>query len=127
MLADFIVLVHVVWVLVVVLTVPAVLIGAWRGWQWVRNRWFRFGHLLMIGIVVAESLLGIACPLTVWENDALRAAGKPGYGRSFVGHWLHELLFFDFEPWVFTTAYVAFGLVVALLFWKVPPTGRSSP
>lgn len=124
-LADLIVLVHVIWVAIVVLTVPLVGIGAWRGWIWVRNPWFRHVHLLMIGIVVFESVFGITCPLTDWENAARVSAGGDGYSRSFVGHWLHELLYFDLEPWVFTAAYVAFGVLVVALYVLVPPRRRA--
>lgn len=119
--ADVIVGVHFAWVAFVVLAVPAVIIGEWRKCSWVRNSWFRNLHLVMIGIVVAESLLGLVCPLTEWEYDLRLAAGEQGYAGSFIGHWLHELMFFDFEEWVFTALYVAFGGVVVSLYVVFPP------
>ena len=48
-------------------------------WKWVRNPWFRAIHLIAIGIVVAESLAGIPCPLTVWERQLRKMAGQIGY------------------------------------------------
>ena len=52
----------------------AILAGIALRWAWVRNFWFRTIHLAMIAVVVAESLCGIVCPLTDWE-DRLREAG----------------------------------------------------
>jgi hypothetical protein len=125
LLADLIVAMHVLWVAVVILTVPLVVFGAWRGWGWVRNPWFRHVHLAMIAVVVAESVLGITCPLTTWEKAARRAAGEEGYTGSFLGHWLHELLFFSGPPWVFTMVYVGFGLLVVGVYFGVRPRGKS--
>lgn len=126
-LADVIVGIHVVYVGFVVLAVPLILLGWWRGWRWVHNWWFRHLHLLMIGIVVLESLLAIDCPLTIWEQSLRQAGAQVGYEGSFIGHWLHELLFFDFPPWVFTIIYTLFGATVLLLYVAVPPGAAPLP
>ena len=105
----------------------AIVVGTWRGlpswcWGWRRssrdsrragagcaNFWFRVIHLGMIGVVVAESLAGITCPLTDWEKQLRRLGGQAGYAGDFIGHWMHRLIFFHAEPWVFTAGYVALG------------------
>ena len=66
-LADLILIAHGAVVLFIVAGLPAIWIGASCGWRWVRNFWFRVAHLAAIVFVAAEALLGIACPLTVWE------------------------------------------------------------
>lgn len=119
--ADVIVVVHAAYVSVVVLTVPLVIFGWWRGWSWVQNSWYRHIHLAMIGIVVLESLLGWACPLTTWENNLRRAAGQEAFEGSFIGYWVHELLYFDLPPWAFTVLYCLFGLAVVALYVFIPP------
>ncbi|HYD98892.1 MAG TPA: DUF2784 domain-containing protein [Alphaproteobacteria bacterium] len=119
--ADLILIVHALWVGIVVLAVPAILIGGLLGWRWVRNSWFRNIHLAMIAIVVAEALLGIACPLTVWESALREADGEAGYRTSFIADFLHWLIFYEAPPWVFTLAYTAFGALIAGLYWFVPP------
>jgi hypothetical protein len=121
LLADFIVAVHVVYVGVVVLSVPLIMLGSWRKWGWVHNSWFRNIHLAMIAIVVLETVVGMECPLTAWERELRRAAGESAFEGSFLGHWLHELLFFDFPPWVFAIAYISFGVLVIALYVLVPP------
>jgi len=122
-LADLVLLVHAAFVLFVVGGLAAIGIGAALGWTWVRNPWFRGLHLAAIGIVVAESLLGYACPLTLWE-DALRGAGG---AKGFIQRWVHAWLFWDWPAWVFAAIYCAFGALVAWAWWKVPPTRSRGP
>jgi hypothetical protein len=119
-LADGVLVLHLLLILTIVLTVPLIIIGGWRGWGWVRRPWVRFGHLGLIGFVADESLLGIMCPLTVWENSLRRAAGDVDYGESFIAYWVSRLIYFDLPSWVFTILYCAFALLVALLFRRVP-------
>jgi hypothetical protein len=120
-LADLIVVVHAAYVAFVVVGLVLVLIGAWRGWSWVRNPWFRIGHFLCILVVAGEQLAGMACPLTVWEYRLRVAAGQPVTGETFVSRLLHGLIFFPTVPeWVFTVAYVTFAAVVAATLWWVP-------
>jgi uncharacterized protein DUF2784 len=122
LVADAILAIHALFVLFVVGGLVLILLGA-RRWSWVRNRAFRILHLAAIAFVAAEALLGITCPLTIWE-DMFRAAG-PGQ-RSFIGRWVARLLYYDFPEWVFATAYCAFALAVLWTWRAVPPRTRSS-
>ncbi len=94
MLADLIVVIHAAYVSFVVFGLLAILVGAVLGWSWVRNFWFRVIHLTAIGIVVAEALAGIPCPLTVWEQRLRKTAGQTGYPGDFLGYWAHQLIFY---------------------------------
>jgi len=120
-LADLILATHALFVAFVVLGLVAILIGKYRRWNWIRNLRFRLIHLAAIGIVIAESWLGLVCPLTEWESRLREAANGEVYSNSFIQHWLHEILFYDFDPWVFTVAYTAFGLLVLAAWLFVPP------
>jgi polyferredoxin len=86
----------------------------------VRNFWFRTAHFAAISFVAAESILGVVCPLTLWE-DALR--GTPG-DTGFIARWLHRVMFYPLPEWIFTVAYVLFALVVLLTYWLLPPTRK---
>ncbi len=119
--ADLVLVVHALFVLFVVGGLAAVIVGA-RRWPGVRHRAFRLAHLGAIAFVAAESLLGIACPLTVWE-DALRGGGP---ARSFVGRWVARLLYYDLPDWMFTVAYCAFAAAVVWAWRKVPPRAKSA-
>jgi len=118
MLADTVVVVHFLIVLFVVTGVPLVYLGAALRWAWVRIWRWRVVHLGAILFIAAESLLGIACPLTVWE-DALRSQRSAG---GFIERWIDQLLFYNARPWVFTVAYVAFAALVLITWVAVPPT-----
>jgi len=119
--ADLILATHALFVAFVILGLVAVLLGKYRRWGWVRNGWFRLAHLAAIVIVIAESWLGMVCPLTEWEIRSREAAGGSAYSGPFIRHWLHQVLFYDFDPWVFTVAYTAFGILVVLAWLLVPP------
>lgn len=125
--ADLVVAAHFAYVAFVILGLLVVAIGGLRGWQWVRNLWFRTAHLAAIAIVVAESWLGITCPLTTWENALRRRAGQETYRGDFIGTWLHDVLFFELAPDAFTTLYTAFGAAVLASWVFVPPRWRCSP
>ncbi len=116
-LADLILVVHFGFMLFIVGGFALILAGAMLSWDWVRNRTFRLLHLTAIVLVAAESIAGVACPLTVWE-DALRQTAS---ARSFVGRWLSRWLYYDFPEWSFTLAYVAFAIAVAITWWWLPP------
>jgi Protein of Unknown function (DUF2784) len=124
MLADVIVSVHLLIVLFILLGVPLAYLGAALRWTWVRSWRWRILHLGAILFVAAESLLGITCPLTVWE-DALRDQRIAG---GFIERWIDRIIFYDAPAWVFTMAYIAFAALVLVTWIIVPPTrhGRAS-
>ncbi|MEX2174097.1 MAG: DUF2784 domain-containing protein [Pirellulaceae bacterium] len=120
-LADVVVTVHFAYVAFVIIGLLLTLGGAVLRWRWVRNFWFRVMHLAMIGIVVAEAWCGVVCPLTTWENRLRELAGQTAYRGGFVANLLHDAMFFEAEPWVFTLCYSLFGLAVLLTFLFAPP------
>lgn len=120
MLADLVLLAHAAFVLFVVGGLVATWVGAALGKGWARNPWFRGLHLAAIAFVVAQSVLGYTCPLTIWE-DALRGAAT---GEGFIERWVRALLYWRAPPAVFTALYVAFGGLVALTWWRIPPRRR---
>lgn len=119
--ADFVVIVHMAYVLTVVLGLPAIWIGLLLRHQWPRSFWLRVGHLVMILIVVAESWAGMTCPLTVWEREMRSLAGQRAGEGAFLANLAHDLLFYEAEPWVFTMLYTGFGALVVGTFLLAPP------
>ena len=123
-LADAILVAHAAFVLFVVGGLVAIWIGLALGRPFARNPWFRGAHIAEIGFVVLETLLGYMCPLTVWE-DALRGESSD---QGFIQRYVHAWLFWRAPAWVFTTVYVAFGLLVAATWWRWPPRrGSATP
>ena len=124
-LADMILVVHTTFIAFVLFGLIAIVAGWVRGWTWVRNGWFRALHLAAIGYVVAQAWFGMVCPLTTWENHLrVRGGPDPYASEGFIAYWLHRLIFFEADPWVFTICYTAFGLVVAATLILVPPRWR---
>ena len=124
MMADVILVVHFLIVLFNIGGLLVVWIGAALGWRWVCNPWFRFLHLGAIAFVAAEALLGIVCPLTVWE-DMLRGGLRP---ESFVGRWVRHFLYYDAPEWVFTVLYLAWAGATLVTLKVIPPRfNRAAP
>ncbi len=117
LLADTVLIIHFAFVVFVVLGLVLVIIGLLNRWSWVHSRVFRVTHLVAVGVVVLQAWLGQLCPLTIWENELRRSAGEADYSETFVEHWLQEILFYQAEPWVFTTIYTCFGALVVLVWF----------
>lgn len=67
--ADVLVAVHLAYVGFVIFGLLAIFAGLLLHWQWIRNPWFRWTHLVMICIVAGEAIVDFECPLTTWENN----------------------------------------------------------
>jgi hypothetical protein len=122
-LADALVFIHLLYCAYVVLGQVAIIIAAPFRWQWARNPWFRYTHLLAIAVVVLEVGMGWRCPLTVWEEQLRTLAGQDPYsGNSFLGRMAHDMLFLPNLPEIFfNTLHVAMGVVVVQGLIMFPP------
>lgn len=124
LLADALALIHLGYVSFVVLGQLLILIGILLRWSWIRNFWFRVIHLVMILIVAAESLGGLMCPLTSWENSLRKLAGQPEYGDSFIARLVDNVMNFNsinYDDWIFTALYLGFAALVLATFFIAPP------
>jgi len=122
LLADGILLIHFILVVFVVLGFIFIWIGHVAKWRFVRNAKFRICHALVMGIVFCESLLGIICPLTEWENE-LRIKGGEGltYEAGFIQKWIQKIMFYDFSEGAFMILYLLFFALILITFWMIPP------
>ena len=120
-LANLVLALHVGYVLFVVGGLGLIWLGVACGWRWIHNFWFRLLHLVAIGLVAAEALIGVACPLTVFE-DWLRSTDDAASG--FVERWAHRILFWDFPSWVFMLVYLILTLLAVLTWRRWPPARR---
>lgn len=98
----------------------AIPLGAWRGWSFVRVRWWRLLHLASLAIVALQALLGRACFLTLWQDELAGA----GASEPLVMRIVNGLIYWPLPMWAFTAAYVVVA-VYALALWRlVPPASR---
>lgn len=122
LLADLILVAHLLFVGFVVLGFIAIWIGWFAGWEWVRNRRFRTLHLIAMGFVLVQAVFERVCPLTDWEMRLRILAGEnPRYETTFMQYWFHHLLYWDLSETGFLILYaVSFALIV-LTVWIVRP------
>jgi len=95
-------------------------LGYKLGWNWIKKRNLRILHLSLIGVITIETILGLACPLTVLENMFRDVE----YSMSFMSYWIAQILYWDLPRQVFVMLYLlCFGWV--LILWKIcPPIER---
>lgn len=115
--ADVVLVLHFGIAAWIVLGLCALWLGGWLNWRWTRHRLFRWLHASAIIVVALQSVLGIRCPLTVWE-DALR--GMPSE-TSFVQRWVGRLLYYDLPDVAFTASYLVAVAATALAWRAFPP------
>lgn len=121
LLADAVLVVHFAIVAFVVGGLVMIIAGNLLNWSWVNRLWFRAMHLAAIGIVILQSWAGIDCPLTTLEVWLRGKAGMASYSETFIEHWLAAWMFYEAPWWTFVAAYSAFGLLVAMAWWRFPP------
>lgn len=121
LLAGAVLLLHLGVVLFNVLGLLVIPLGAWRGWNFVRIKWWRALHLLCWGVVALQAILGRACFLTIWESELLTRAGEQGDAAPLIERWVNALIYWPLPIWVFAVLYIALGLGVLVLWWLVPP------
>ena len=123
-LADLILVVHFAFVAFIILGFLVIWTGYFLGWGFVRDFRFRLAHLVAMGIVAAESLVGMVCPLTEWENGLrMRGGGGAKYEASFIEHWLGGVLFYEVSEGTFMVIYCGFFALVVVTYWVVRPRG----
>ncbi len=123
-LADAVLIIHVGVVLFVVLGLAAIFLGNRAGWSWVNGFWWRAAHLAAIVVVALQAWLGRYCPLTILESWLREQAGQPAYARSFIQHWLQQLIYYDAPLWLFAIVYTMFGGLVVWAWRRFPPERR---
>lgn len=125
LLANVVLFVHFGYVTFTVGGEIAILLGAVFRWRWVRNLIFRLLHAGSVVLVAVEAVIGMSCPLTVWEYRLRALAGERiGSQIPFVARLVRSIIFYDFPPWVFLVAYISFALLVGATFLFVSPELR---
>jgi hypothetical protein len=116
-LAALVLAVHLAVIAFNVLGLLAIALGAARGWNWVRIRWWRALHLASWAVVALQAALGRACFLTLWQ-DRLTGAGAEA---PLIERWVNRVIFWPLPIWVFGALYLLlFAAVVGFWFW--PPS-----
>jgi hypothetical protein len=83
LLADVVMLAHFAFLAYLAL-------GGFLAW---RRRWLLVPHLAAVVWGALSATVGIACPLTAWEDAARRRAGAEGLPRGFVDTYLTGVVY----------------------------------
>ena len=101
--ADFIAIVHGLWVVTVI-------IGPLISWKF---RPFRWVHLVMMATTFLIMISGQLCPLTIWEQDlraGVDAAGQ--FSGGFINNYVTKAVHVEISPWA-----IFFALTGWMFFW----------
>ena len=116
MAADLVLIIHFCMVFFMVFGLVALPIGCFWNYRWTRNTKLRVAHMLLMGFITLEAILGITCPLTIIENTLRQIE----YQQSFVANWVSQLIYWDLPTYFFVSMYSA-CFIWSLAFWKVHP------
>ena len=122
MIADAFLLIHFCLAAFISLGFVIIPIGHKLGWSWIKNRNLRLLHLSLMSFITVETIVGLACPLTVLEN----MFRDVDYSSSFISFWLAQILYWNLPSEVFVLLY-SLCLLWVIILWKVcPPIQRMS-
>lgn len=113
MLADLVVIVHVVFI-------AFVAVGSMLVWKWRRLLW---AHVLVVAWAAVIVTVGFTCPLTPLENHLREQAGQSSYDGGFIDHYLDGVIY----PGRFTTlARMLVGMLIVVGYALLFTRGRRS-
>lgn len=123
LLADFIVVIHFVWILFILVGFFLTVLGFF--YKAYFEKWiFRTLHLIGIFYVAILAVAGKYCPLTVWENS-LRAQYDPSltYPGSFMIHYIERFIYPEVHPLsiIVPTAFIA---IFTIAIYIIKPPGK---
>lgn len=117
-LAQAVLAVHLVVIAFNVFGLIAIPLGEWRGWRWVRVRWWRWLHLASMAVVAAQAAAGQACFLTILQSRLSGGAGAP---EPLIMGVVNRLIFWPLPLWAFAGLYLLLLAYVLALMKLVPP------
>ena len=97
--------------------------GYFQKWEWVKNIYFRSIHLILMGFILIETILGFMCPLTILENF-LRADQKVD---NIFTEIIHQIMYWDLTNYQFIILYfLSLSYIIFLWFYFRPNQKKSS-
>ena len=118
MLTLVVLAVHAAIILFNMFGLVAIPLGHWRHWRFVHAPVWRILHLLSLGVVALQAVLGRACFLTIWQ-DALTGGSQES--QPLIARTVDALIYWPIPLWVFAVGYLLIFAYALALLWLVPP------
>ena len=91
--------------------------GYFQKWKWVKNKYYRLTHLVLMGIILIETILGFMCPLTILENF-LRNNIEVDNNLTQI---IHQIMYWNLPNYQFIILYIlSFSYLIFLWFFFKP-------
>ena len=119
-LSEIVLLLHFSIFLFMILSFILIPYGYYQNWEWVKNIYFRSIHLILMGIILIETILGFMCPLTILENF-LRADKKIDNIFSKI---IHQIMYWDFTNYQFIILYLLSLSYIIFLWFSFRPSQK---
>jgi len=126
-IANVVAATHIGYFLFVVGGFASIVIGAAKGWTWIRNPWFRVTHLAAVYIVILEDTFKIQCPLNTIEWQLRATSNAAAVSPSAAGRFLDYLLFQTISGLVLDVIYWSLGVTLVVLLFLVKPRPFRKP
>ena len=92
-------------------------LGYNQKWEWVKNRYYRLIHLILMGIIFIETILGFMCPLTILENflrNDIEIDNK-------ITQIIHQIMYWNLPTYQFIILYLLSLLYLIFLWFFFKP------
>ena len=110
--SEIVLLFHFSIFLFMILSFFLIPLGYSQKWEWVKNKYYRLIHLVLMGIIFIETILGFMCPLTILENflrNDIEINNK-------ITQIIHQIMYWDLPTYQFIILYLL-SLLYLIFLW----------
>ena len=115
--SEIVLLFHFCIFLFMILSFFLIPLGYQQKWEWVKNKYYRLIHIILMGVIFVETALGFMCPLTVLEHF-LRNDTKINNKFTEI---IHEIMYWDLSSYQFIILYLFSFLYLVILWFFFKP------
>ena len=111
-LSEIVLLFHFSIFLFIIISFILIPLGYQKKWKWVKNKYYRLIHLVLMGIIFIETILGFMCPLTTLENflrNDIEINNK-------ITQIIHQIMYWDLPSYQFIILYLL-SLLYLIFLW----------
>ena len=115
--SEIVLLFHFCVFLFVILSFFLIPLGYYQKWDWVKNKYYRLIHLILMVIIFIETILGFMCPLTLLENflrNNIEINNK-------ITQIIHQIMYWDLPTYQFIILYLLSLLYLIFLWFFFKP------